>query len=66
MGCLGDLIVGILGAFVGGWLFHFFGHTGVDGFWDWHSWVTAIIGAVVLLWLARVLAGRRGGAVPPP
>jgi uncharacterized membrane protein YeaQ/YmgE (transglycosylase-associated protein family) len=67
-GCLGDIIVGILGALLGGWLFHFFGHTslGVHGFWDWHSWVTAIIGAVVLLWAARVLSGRvRGGPTGP-
>jgi uncharacterized membrane protein YeaQ/YmgE (transglycosylase-associated protein family) len=64
-GILGDIVVGVLGALLGGWLFHFFGHVGLEGFWNWHSWVTAIIGAVVLLWAARVLSGRRGGSTGP-
>lgn len=64
-GVLGDIIVGIFGALLGGWVFHFFGYGGADGFWNWHSWVTAIVGAVVLLRLARVLAGRRGGSIGP-
>jgi uncharacterized membrane protein YeaQ/YmgE (transglycosylase-associated protein family) len=63
-GILGDIIVGVLGAIVGGWLFHFFGHVGLMGFWNWHSWLTAMIGAVVLLWAARVISGRRGHPGP--
>lgn len=58
-GCLMDIVVGIVGAFIGGWIFRFFGHAGVTGFWNWHSWLAAIVGAVVLLWIVRVLAGRR-------
>jgi uncharacterized membrane protein YeaQ/YmgE (transglycosylase-associated protein family) len=57
-GILGDLIVGIIGAFLGGWIFSLFGHLGVTGF-NLGSFVCAIIGAVVLLWLLRALAGRR-------
>jgi uncharacterized membrane protein YeaQ/YmgE (transglycosylase-associated protein family) len=57
-GILGDLVVGIVGAFIGGWLFSLFGHAGVTGF-NLGSFVCAIIGAVVLLWVMRALSGRR-------
>ncbi len=57
-GILGDIVIGIVGALIGGWLFHYFGHAGIEGFWNWHSWLTAIVGAVVLLWAARLLSGR--------
>jgi uncharacterized membrane protein YeaQ/YmgE (transglycosylase-associated protein family) len=57
-GVIGDLIVGIIGAFLGGWIFSFFGHTGVSGF-NLGSFVCAIIGAVVLLWILRAISGRR-------
>jgi len=57
-GILGDLVVGIVGAFIGGWLFSLFGHAGVTGF-NLGSFVCAIIGAVVLLWVIRALSGRR-------
>ena len=53
-GCLLDIVVGILGAFIGGWIFRAFGHEGVTGFWNWHSWLAAIVGAVVLLWAVRL------------
>ena len=57
-GILGDIIVGIIGAFIGGWLFSVLGHaeftTGGIG-----SWISAIIGAVILLLILRAIAGRR-------
>ena len=40
-----DIIFGIVGALVGGWLFEFFGKTG----FNLNSMLVAIIGAVVLL-----------------
>ncbi len=55
-GCLVDIVVGIIGAFVGGFLFETFGGTGVTGFNIW-SLIVAVIGAVVLL--AIVKAVRR-------
>jgi len=57
-GILGDLIVGILGALIGGWLYSFFGHIGVTGF-NIGSFICALIGAVVLLWIIRAVSGRR-------
>ena len=43
-----DIILGIVGAFVGGWLFELVGHAGVTGF-NLYSMFVAIIGAIVVL-----------------
>lgn len=43
-----DIILGVVGALVGGWIFEFFGHEGVTGF-SLHSMFVAIVGAVILL-----------------
>jgi uncharacterized membrane protein YeaQ/YmgE (transglycosylase-associated protein family) len=56
-GLIMDIIVGIVGAIVGGWLFHLLGATGVTGFDIWSLFV-AFIGAVVLLGLLRLVTGR--------
>jgi uncharacterized membrane protein YeaQ/YmgE (transglycosylase-associated protein family) len=53
-----DIVLGIVGAFVGGWLFTTFGATGVTGL-NVYSMVVAVIGAVVVLVLYHALA-RRG------
>jgi uncharacterized membrane protein YeaQ/YmgE (transglycosylase-associated protein family) len=47
-GFLRDILLGIVGAVVGGWVFHFFGHTGVTGL-NLYSMFVAVIGAVVVL-----------------
>jgi len=57
-GIVGDVIVGVVGAFIGGWLYGLFGHHGITGF-NLPSMVCALIGAVVLLWLLRALSGGR-------
>ncbi len=57
-GLIGDLIVGIIGAFLGGWIYSLFGHGGVSGF-NLGSVVCAVIGAIVLLYLLRMISGRR-------
>lgn len=54
-----DLVLGILGAVVGGWLFNAFGATGVTGLNVW-SLVVAVIGAVILLTVWHAIRG-----VPP-
>jgi uncharacterized membrane protein YeaQ/YmgE (transglycosylase-associated protein family) len=47
-GLLLDIILGIIGAVVGGWLFSMFGAHGVTGL-NIYSLVVAVIGAVVVL-----------------
>jgi uncharacterized membrane protein YeaQ/YmgE (transglycosylase-associated protein family) len=57
-GIVGDLVVGVLGAIIGGWLFNSFGHVGVTGL-NFGSILVAFIGGVVLLWILRLVTGRR-------
>lgn len=57
-GLLLDIIVGIVGAFIGGFLFNALGAPGVTGFNIWSVFV-AFVGAVVLLGLLRLVTGRR-------
>ncbi len=57
-GLLTDILVGIVGAFIGGFLFNQFGTSGVTGFNVWSVFV-AFTGAVVLLAVIRLLSGRR-------
>jgi len=57
-GLLMDIVVGIVGAFIGGFLFNEFGTAGVTGFNVWSVFV-AFVGAVVLLFAIRLFTGRR-------
>ena len=56
-GCLLDIVLGIVGAFVGGIIFTGLGHHGVTGFNLWSMFV-AIIGAVVVLVIYHALFDR--------
>ena len=53
-----DIVLGIVGAVVGGLIFSFFGATGVTGFNIW-SLIVAVIGAIIVLWVYNAVAGRR-------
>ncbi|HLZ96705.1 MAG TPA: GlsB/YeaQ/YmgE family stress response membrane protein [Steroidobacteraceae bacterium] len=57
-GMLLDILLGIVGAVVGGWLFHAFGMPGVSGL-NLYSVVVAVVGAAVLLILYHALIRRR-------
>ena len=53
-----DLLLGVVGAFVGGFLFTRFGAGGVSGL-NLYSILVATIGAVVVLVIYHAIAGRR-------
>lgn len=53
-----DLILGIVGAVVGGFVFNQFGSSGVSGF-NLYSLLVATIGAVIVLAIYHMLSGRR-------
>jgi uncharacterized membrane protein YeaQ/YmgE (transglycosylase-associated protein family) len=53
-----DIVLGIVGAIVGGFLFTEFGATGITGF-NLYSMFVAVIGAIVVLVLYHAIAGRR-------
>ena len=55
-GLLLNIILGIVGATVGGWIMDYFGKSGVTGF-NFYSFLVALLGAVVLIVIARALRG---------
>jgi uncharacterized membrane protein YeaQ/YmgE (transglycosylase-associated protein family) len=57
-GILLNLVLGVVGALVGGAAFHLIGQVGVTGFNLWSMFV-AFIGAVLVLFAYRAIAGRR-------
>jgi uncharacterized membrane protein YeaQ/YmgE (transglycosylase-associated protein family) len=57
-GCLADILVGVVGAFIGGYLLAaIFGPDTTVGFWG--SIVVAFIGAAALLSALKLLSGGR-------
>jgi uncharacterized membrane protein YeaQ/YmgE (transglycosylase-associated protein family) len=52
-----DILLGIVGAVVGGYLFRMFGAHGVTGL-NLYSMVVAVVGAVVVLVLYHAVFGR--------
>lgn len=58
LGLLGDILIGIAGAILGGFLFEQFGHPGVTGF-NLYSLLVAFVGAAILLLIVRAASGGR-------
>jgi uncharacterized membrane protein YeaQ/YmgE (transglycosylase-associated protein family) len=58
-GCIVTILIGIAGALLGGWLATFLGFGGLAGGLDLRNLIIAVLGAIVLLVLWRLLAGRR-------
>jgi uncharacterized membrane protein YeaQ/YmgE (transglycosylase-associated protein family) len=61
-GIIVTCLIGVAGALLGGWLagklFHI--HS-LQGFFNLSTWITAIVGSVVLLGVAELVEGRGGG-----
>jgi uncharacterized membrane protein YeaQ/YmgE (transglycosylase-associated protein family) len=55
-GCVVDIILGLLGAVIGGWIFT---HLGIALWGFWGSLLGATVGAIVLVAIARLFAGGR-------
>ncbi len=53
-GTITDIVLGIVGAIVGGYVMNFFGKVGVNGF-NLYSLVVATIGAVIVIAVGRLL-----------
>jgi uncharacterized membrane protein YeaQ/YmgE (transglycosylase-associated protein family) len=58
-GCIITMLLGVAGAFVGGFLYRLF--TGREVFFQFDLWslLVAVLGAVVILAIYRLVAGRR-------
>ena len=63
-GILMDIVVGIVGAFLGGFVFNLFGASGVTGF-NIYSILVAIIGAIILLAIVKAIRGGSARERPP-
>ncbi len=53
-GVLLNIVVGIVGAMIGGFIFSLLGSTGVTGFNLW-SLIVAVLGSVVFIWLVKLV-----------
>jgi uncharacterized membrane protein YeaQ/YmgE (transglycosylase-associated protein family) len=53
-----DIVLGIVGALVGGFIFSALGGSGVTGF-NLYSLVVSVIGAIIVLIIYHAIAGRR-------
>ena len=52
-------LVGIVGAVIGGFIARALGFGDpIDEFFDWSTWIAAIIGAIILLAVYRAIVGR--------
>jgi uncharacterized membrane protein YeaQ/YmgE (transglycosylase-associated protein family) len=59
-GIIVTTLIGIAGAIIGGFLAAaLFGAHPLDEFFDISTWLTAIIGAIILLLIYRLIVGRR-------
>jgi len=53
-GAIGNIIMGIVGAVIGGFLLNLFGQSGVTGF-NVYSILVSVLGAVVVIFIAKSL-----------
>jgi len=53
-GLMMDIVLGIIGALVGGYLFNIVGHAGITGF-NLYSMFVAVIGSVIVLLLYHAI-----------
>ena len=60
-GLILDIVLGVIGAVVGGWLFHLFGMSGVTGL-NIYSLIVAVIGALVVLVIYHAIRGSKRSA----
>ncbi|HET6711337.1 GlsB/YeaQ/YmgE family stress response membrane protein [Amycolatopsis sp.] len=58
-GCIITVLLGIAGAFVGGWVGKTLFHTELGTFFDLRTWGLAILGALIILAGYRLIFSRR-------
>lgn len=53
------LLLGVLGAMLGGWLGGLIFDVNLDEFWSWESWLFSVIGAIIVILIVQAIFGRR-------
>lgn len=56
-GAVLNIVVGIIGALIGGFVMNFFGASDVTGF-NLYSFLVALLGAIILLAIVKLLRGQ--------
>jgi uncharacterized membrane protein YeaQ/YmgE (transglycosylase-associated protein family) len=58
-GCIITILLGVAGAFVGGWVGKTLFHVQLGKFFDLRTWLLAILGSLILLGLYRLIISAR-------
>ncbi|MBN9798127.1 GlsB/YeaQ/YmgE family stress response membrane protein [Pseudonocardia alni] len=58
-GIIVTLILGVVGALLGGWIGSAVFGVGLGGFFNISTWLLAIVGSLILLGIYRVIVGRK-------
>jgi uncharacterized membrane protein YeaQ/YmgE (transglycosylase-associated protein family) len=58
-GWIATLILGVVGAILGGWLGSAIFGVGLENFWDLSTWLLAIAGAIIVLLIWGLITGRK-------
>jgi uncharacterized membrane protein YeaQ/YmgE (transglycosylase-associated protein family) len=61
-GIIVTMLLGIIGAVIGGFLGSRIFGIGLQTFWNLQTWIVAIIGSLILLIIYRLIAGRRAAS----
>ncbi|MCF7551774.1 MULTISPECIES: GlsB/YeaQ/YmgE family stress response membrane protein [Pseudonocardia] len=58
-GIIVTCIIGVVGGLLGGWLSSMIFGVSTGGFFDLRTWLIALVGALILLGIYRLIVGRR-------
>ena len=61
-GIIVTMLLGIIGAVIGGFLGSRFFGRGLETFWNLQTWIVAIIGSLILLGIYRLIIGSRAAS----
>ncbi len=57
LGCLGNIVVGVIGAFIGGWIYSLIAHQPLNVGWNWTAFIVSVLGAIILLAIINLFVG---------
>jgi uncharacterized membrane protein YeaQ/YmgE (transglycosylase-associated protein family) len=57
LGCFGNIVVGVIGAFIGGWIYSLITGHALEVGWNWTAFIVAVLGAIILLAILNLFTG---------
>ncbi|MER7077796.1 Uncharacterized membrane protein YeaQ/YmgE, transglycosylase-associated protein family [Saccharopolyspora kobensis] len=61
-GILVTMLLGVVGAFVGGLIGNWIFGVGIDRFWSLSTWILAVVGSLIVLGGYRAIVGRKSAS----